>query len=39
MSRGADEGRFRVVVIAPSAGGLDALSRILSQLTPALKWK
>ena len=29
-----DEQSFRVVVIAASTGGLDALSRILSQLTP-----
>jgi two-component system chemotaxis response regulator CheB len=28
------EGRFRIVVIAASTGGLDALSRILSQLGP-----
>jgi two-component system, chemotaxis family, protein-glutamate methylesterase/glutaminase len=36
MSRAAitDEGRFRIVVIAASTGGLDALSRILSQLKP-----
>jgi two-component system, chemotaxis family, protein-glutamate methylesterase/glutaminase len=35
MSRSVNEARFRVVVIAASTGGLDALSRILSRLTPA----
>jgi two-component system chemotaxis response regulator CheB len=34
---GTEEGIFRIVVVAASTGGLEALSRILSQLTPTFR--